>query len=244
MPQRRLTRAASLEENGSTPVSAEVVIPDPSPDAVDHLRTAMVLARLEEADDIAEVDEYRARAQALVDYLARKADPGPAHTIANMAAVRIGELLGPAQMGGNPKARVSSGASELTSTTRSEFRLMAQYRSVVEENSTVSRSQVLQIIKDVREDERALEALPPDLAERVRSDDDPMTLREAERVAKERQQRIDVWAGNIQEGLRTFGRMANYEVPDEVANRLSQKELDLLKLILGVLKDGDYGFLG
>ena len=34
-------------------------------------------------------------AQALIDYLARKADPGPAHTIANMASVRIGELLGP-----------------------------------------------------------------------------------------------------------------------------------------------------
>jgi hypothetical protein len=40
----------------------------------------------------------------------------------------------------------------------------------------------------------ALAALPPDLAERVQSDDDPITLREAKHVMVLRERRVDVWA--------------------------------------------------
>jgi hypothetical protein len=239
---RRPTRTALTGTDGSsTNGSTEIVIPDPAPDAIQHLRTTQVLARLNETDDIGEAEEYRVRAQALVDYLARKADPGPAHVIANLAAVRIGELLGPAEPGGGGR-KVSGAAETLDKSARSDFRLMAQYRHVVEEHASVSRAQVIQAIKEVRQDEQSLAALPQDLADKVRSED--MTLREAERVAVDRERRLDAWVLNIQEGLRTLGRMANYDIPDEIANRMGAKELDLLKKILDTLAGGDYGFLG
>ena len=63
-------------------------------------------------------------------------NPGPAHTIANLAAVRIGELLGPAVMGEQSKGRLGSRPREMNKDRRSEFRLMAHYRHVVEEYST------------------------------------------------------------------------------------------------------------
>jgi transposase len=86
-------------------------------------------------------------------------------------------------------------------------------------------------------DPERLAALPAELAERVA---DGMSLAEAEMIARQRAERIAAWAERIREGLRTFGRMAGYPIPDV---GLTDKERGVLSTILTALEGGDYGFL-
>ena len=167
--------------NRTASAIAAVAIPDPGPALdVERMNVAAVLARLERIDDLQEADEYRLRAQALASYLANRLDPGPANRIANMAAVRIGELLGPAELGKPSHGTLSLNAIKLDPAVRSHFRLMARYRSIVEESAHLSRTQVLDAIGRRRDEERRLAQLPADLADRVVSESDPITLAEAE----------------------------------------------------------------
>ena len=91
-------------------------------------------------------------------------------------------------------------------------------------------------------EEFRLNELPDDLAVRVRSDADGLTIDEAEAVTRQRQERLAAWADRIRGGLQTFGRMANGPIP--IGLPLSEREASDLTTILDALKGGDYEYLG
>lgn len=86
-----------------------------------------------------------------------------------------------------------------------------------------------------------LAALPNDLASRVANGD--IDFVEAEKILKERRERIEVWAEKLRTGLRTFGRMAGSPIPDELKAALSVQEVAAVAAILGAMEGEDYGFL-
>jgi hypothetical protein len=105
---------------------------DPSRRLLDLIEPATRM--LVQATAVAEVDEIRAQAGALERYarsirLSMQA-VGAAQTIARRAEVRIGELCGPAVIGGHPKVAFGD---DLSASLRHEFRKMADNRPTVEQ---------------------------------------------------------------------------------------------------------------
>lgn len=105
-----------------------------------------ILAWLDEVEDFDIVLETQARALALEDYLARRAeDVGPAQRVARMSEVRIGELIGPAP--GRGRDDQDSARGVLHWQRRTEFRLMAEWRALVADLGGGSRREVLRAIE-------------------------------------------------------------------------------------------------
>lgn len=108
-----------------------------------------------EVDDVHAIKDSKNRLAAIDEYLRRTTSEGRARmaTAMRRLEVRIGQLLGPAQMGRPTEESVV--ATELSHHERSDFRNMAEHADTVEEviaNSTdenpASRRQVIAAIKD------------------------------------------------------------------------------------------------
>jgi hypothetical protein len=126
----------------------DLAIPQPAHFSRQRFEQALpdLLRRLDELTDFDAVLEAQARATALEEYLARRGeDVGPAQRFARMAEVRIGELLGPAEStNGRP---LPPAVKDLHHARRNEFRLMAAWRSLVEQLGAVSRAEALRKIE-------------------------------------------------------------------------------------------------
>jgi site-specific DNA-methyltransferase (adenine-specific) len=130
-------------------MSALPAIPEPVDYDRDRFEVVVpaILQGLDGCDDLDTVTEVLARAAALEEYLARRGqDIGPAQTVARMSEVRIGELLGEPVVG-RPPGNVSSARHFRRRQDAVEFRQMAGYRSVVEDNLPASRKEILVAIK-------------------------------------------------------------------------------------------------
>jgi 16S rRNA G966 N2-methylase RsmD len=149
-----------------------VAIPDPGP-TLDIERFAAGLPALldliEDIDDIGFADEFRARAAALEEYLARRAeDAAPAMAASRHIEARIGALLGPAINTG--RAGFNNGDARVTvinPTRRKEFRLLDRYREVWEADPGRPRRKILTAIdryrrKRIDDDARAVTELDAD----------------------------------------------------------------------------------
>jgi hypothetical protein len=90
------------------PVRVLPVIPDPVSSSVDvlHEACAAVRAWADECDDLGEVYEALAKVSAIEEYLSRKGQEAPAQSAARWLEVRIGDLLGPPEVG-RPKRNVT-----------------------------------------------------------------------------------------------------------------------------------------
>lgn len=111
-----------------------------------------------DTDDLAALDEARHWLAAVETYLEAKGAQGPAQTTARLLEARIGEILGPAEIGAK-----RSVAPDLTKTERYEFRLMSQRREVWEPKLPLPRRRVLRLIRDDEADTRPIAERPVDL---------------------------------------------------------------------------------
>lgn len=181
-------------------MSTALMLPEPAGDVdVDVLwdQVAQALAVIEEIDDLAQAEELRARAAALEEYLARRAqDAAPAMIIARHLEARIGHLLGPPVTAGPGRGKPSVATDGfLPRTLRMEFRLLDRYRGVWEADAGRPRRQILAVINRWRRrvvdaDARAVDVLQ---AEDVAGDEWVMLAGElADRVADLPPGRVDL----------------------------------------------------
>lgn len=148
----------SPDEDPPVPVPPGTALGVPAPQDFD-LDTAAtfaskVVAHAKQCDDIGELDDMRARIAAIETYLSRRNEKAArALAVADRELeVRIGVLLGPAQVGGDRRSdQVGRDQPDpLTKDQRHDFRKMASHRDDPEVadaiKSGASRSQVLRLI--------------------------------------------------------------------------------------------------
>jgi hypothetical protein len=113
-----------------TPSDLTPAVPEPGADLVPADVAAAVVAWLQEADDVGQVNDARLRLEAWEGYLARQSQRSTEMVAAcRLAEVRIGELLGPAEMG---RPTVSFIAMKLFShQQRHQFRRMAEHSEAI-----------------------------------------------------------------------------------------------------------------
>lgn len=148
----------------NAPALVRPVLPAPTSSSVEAL-TAACLAVCEwapQCDDIAEAAEALARLAAIEQYLERRDLAGPAQEAARWLEVRIGELLGTAEHGGD-RSQVTRELLALSKMDRWRFRKMAAHRDLVAELVPTSRARILKAIKQA-------EARRPDVAAAERTD--------------------------------------------------------------------------
>ena len=112
-----------------------LVVREPSSLVEVHDQCAAVEMWASECQNIAELREARNRLGAINEYLERTSNEGRARVSAAMRRleVRIGELLGPPQHGGDRKSdQVEHDRLDLSKDQRREFRQMAEHPEVVE----------------------------------------------------------------------------------------------------------------
>lgn len=116
-----------------------VAIPDPAstPDIQITRLCTDITAWAAGADDIDAVKEAKARLEAIDLYIARTSSAGRAEVAATLRRleVRIGQLLGPAEVGSHSSATEGPG---LTKDQRHEFRQMAEHPDIVEQTIAAS----------------------------------------------------------------------------------------------------------
>ncbi len=106
---------------------------------------AEVVAWAEDVTDVAALDEARRRMGAIEDYLAGTEASGPAQTASRLLEARVGEALGPAQVG-------SVMPEPLDRHNRHEFRLLANGRAKWEPFLPLSRRAALAFAAPRKED--------------------------------------------------------------------------------------------
>jgi len=85
------------------------------------------------------------------------------------------------------------------------------------------------------DEEKRTEALPEDLAVRVR--EEVLALEEAEAVEEERRERVAAWVEKIREALSVLVGMAGAPVPAEINEALGDEERATLGAILGAIPE-------
>lgn len=138
------------------PAGTTMVIPEPKDLDLDGVATFARGVRdyAERCDDIAELDDIRARLTAIETYLARRNEKAVRALAATerRLEVRIGVLLGPAKIGGDRRSdQVGRDQPDrLTKDQRHDFRKMAQHMDNVDVANAVkggaSRAEVLRRI--------------------------------------------------------------------------------------------------
>lgn len=95
---------------------------------------------------------------------------------------------------------------------------------------------VIDVIEAERraDEDRRLEKMEDDLAERVR--DGSLALDEAETISREREARLAVWIENVQDALALLVPMADGTIPSRFRHELPKDDYDALAVMLGALK--------
>jgi hypothetical protein len=125
---------------------------------------------MSETVDVAALDEARHWLAAVETYLSAKNAEGPAQTTARLLEARIGEVIGPAEHGGD-RRNGKSVATDLNRTERYEFRLMHESRRVWEDKLPLPRRRVLRLIRDDQADLRPIPEHPVELLSDIRLGD-------------------------------------------------------------------------
>lgn len=161
----------AVERTGDA-IRALPALPDPSTATVAAMHNACrgVEAWMNETRDVADLNEARHWLAAVEEYLSHKQAEGPAQTTARLLEARIGELLGPAEHGGD-RRNGKSVTNDLNRTERYEFRLMAERRDVWEDKLPLARRRVLRLIRDDEADARPEPERPVELLCDVRLGD-------------------------------------------------------------------------
>lgn len=132
------------------PTRALPVIPDPVASSVDVLHQACSAVRVwaDECDDVGDAYEALAKVAAIEEYLSRKGQAGPAQSAARWLEVRIGDLLGDAEHGGDRRSdQVTRVLHEIPAMDRVRFRKLAAHRDLVADMVPTSRNRILKVIK-------------------------------------------------------------------------------------------------
>lgn len=146
------------DERSPIPATPGTAVVIPEPEDLDLNRVATfaktVIDHANQCEDIAELNDIRERIAAIETYLSRRNDKA-ARALARTdraLEVRIGELLGPAQIGGDRRSdQVGRDQPDpLTKDQRHDFRKMANHQDDPEVadaiNSGASRARVLRLI--------------------------------------------------------------------------------------------------
>ena len=96
-----------------------------------------------------------------------------------------------------------------------------------------------QLELDERTDGERLEQLSDDLVARVQAD--ALTLDDAEQIADEREQRLQIWAADVRRAITVLIGLAGHPIPAGLINKLDQAEQATLTLLLaGVPAEEQY----
>lgn len=150
-----------------------LAIPDPATVDLDRARdlAASVVAWAEECDDLAALEDARAKVAAIETYLRRRGEAVAAEIAAadRRLEVRIGSLLGPSAGHGGARQPGPSPHADLPRQRANEFRRIAEHQDdpavAAAINNGASRRQVLEEVARIRADRQAirdLNALAPD----------------------------------------------------------------------------------
>lgn len=121
-------------------------IPAPTTTTIETLKQVCLDVRVwaDQCDDLSEATETHAKVSAIETYLAKKGQAAEAQEAARWLEVRIGELLGPAEVGVNLGNSV---ATEIPKDFRYEFRRLAEHRDLVARLVPASRHRILEAIR-------------------------------------------------------------------------------------------------
>jgi 16S rRNA G966 N2-methylase RsmD len=137
-------------------------IPEPSPTLtwaeLERLVPAF-LSWIETVDEIAVAEECRLRLAALEEYVERRGgDVGPVQTMTRTNERRIGDLLGPAEIGRPPNGKITGAGKLIHHARRNEFRQISEHWDIAEPLLPISREKLLMAIKRARERQADLDA--------------------------------------------------------------------------------------
>ena len=132
-----------------------LALPEPRSLAISqaHDLCARIEKWAEDVSDIPELDRARAWANAIEVFLGPKQAEGPAQRAARLLEARIGDLLGPAEIG-RPRGEKVLRKVPFSKTSANEFRLLSTYKSLWYEDLPLSRARVLRLIRDKQAAER------------------------------------------------------------------------------------------
>lgn len=136
------------------------------------------------------------------------------------------------------EARDRKRSAESTEAQMSELRSEAPDLAEQVAEAALSLSEALAEAKRRTEEAERLEALPPDLAERVRVGQ--VDVGEAEAIQRERQERIAANAEKVRIALRTLARMAGHPLADGLSELLSDAERQVLQTAIAAIEGSSY----
>lgn len=161
------------------------VVTEPASLAVVEDQCASVEAWAEQTDDVAAIKDAASKLAAIDEYLARTTTEGRGRVAAahRRLEVRIGKLIGPAQVGAHSSA---TEGQDLSADERHAFRKLAEHEDEVEnalsestDEQPASRRSVLNRIKQAAKDKQSAEdaALDDEIERLGLEKDDPDTAR-------------------------------------------------------------------
>lgn len=119
-------------------------------------------------------------------------------------------------------------------TARGYMRIASKWGTSPDLPSSINTA--LKEISEAREEQARIDALPEDLAERVRTG--AITLDEALVIQQQNAEQVRAWAEEIKQALGVLRRMAGHPIPDALAAHLSKDENAALAAVLSHLKTG------